>query len=80
VQLTPKQKATITAIGKSQYGDGPGSQIWSWDVCGNQSRAAVLGTLIKRSLVGAMGSGDDATCWLTVEGVRAFYEINPDLV
>ena len=75
--LSDKQKMILTAIGTSQYGDGPGSHIWSWDVCDNRSDASVLGSLIRRQLVGAEGDRKEATCWLTEEGVAAFYEINP---
>ena len=75
--LSDKQKTILTAIGNSQYGDGPGSHIWSWDVCNNRSDASVLGSLIRRQLVGAEGDRKEATCWLTEEGVAAFYELNP---
>ena len=77
MKLTDKQMAMITAVGKSQYGDGPGSQIWSWDVCGDRSSASVLGSLMKRGLVGQSGDRKEAVCWLTEEGVAAFYELNP---
>lgn len=75
--LSDKQKTILTAIGTSQYGDGPGSHIWSWDVCNNRSDASVLGSLIRRQLVGAEGDRKEATCWLTEEGVAAFYDLNP---
>jgi hypothetical protein len=77
-RLTDKEKVTITAIGNSCYGEGPGSHIWSWDVCGDKSKASVLGSLMRKGFVGGQGSGDDATCWLTKSGMAAFYQINPD--
>lgn len=77
-KLTEKEMATITKIGKSEFSDTLGDWIWSWSVCGDQSKAAVLGSLCKKGLVQQDGNrGDDACCRLTETGIEAFKAIKP---
>lgn len=75
--LTANEKAMILAIPNSDYASsGPESTIWSWSVCETRSKAAVLGSLIKKGYVsGQSGMGNDATCRLTPLGIRAYGEL-----
>jgi len=57
---------------------------WSWAVTDSKhKKAGTLGSLVKKGYCGQDGKGEDATCWLTEEGKKAYlihfgaYGINP---
>lgn len=50
--MTTNEIEMIKAIVDSEYNSecDPAGCTWSWSVCGNKSKAAVLGSLVKKGL------------------------------
>ena len=50
-KITSKEKALLTLVAKSEYGDGPGDTIWLDYVVDSKSKGGVLASLMKKGLV-----------------------------
>lgn len=75
VNITDKEYELIRDIVQhNEYGERGclDNHPWSWAVCETKSRAAVLGSLIKKGLANQEGKGNDASCWLTEAGKQAY--------
>lgn len=72
--ITTLQIQVLQAILDSDYQDEISPvdhQVWSWSVCGDHRTAGALGSLVKASLAGQCGHGEEATCWITQAGLDA---------
>jgi DNA-binding transcriptional regulator PaaX len=73
-KVTDMERAVLGAYFRTDYGDGPGSETWSFDVIshsgieGRQARGA-MSSLVKKGLIYVNGSGKDAATALTEAGI-----------
>lgn len=77
---TDLEKSVIRAIAENEYGDGPGSDVWSWSVTDDfespRAAAGALGSLQIKGLVATCGSrGKEATVRLTDAGIAVWNQI-----
>jgi hypothetical protein len=76
-ELTQNEINMLQDIIDDQYSDGTlDSSPWSWSVCETKSRAAILGSLVKKGLMNCgdyegKGRNRDQYCYLTDEGKQA---------
>lgn len=90
-KLTEKELELIVLIAEDQYANGQRPErgkasepVWTWSVTESgygmgsstsRSRAAVLGSLIRKGLAGSNDYGrDDQSCWLTPAGVDVYLD------
>jgi len=51
IKITPKEKALLKLIAKSEYGEGPGDTIWLDYVVDSKSKGGLLASCLKKKLV-----------------------------
>jgi hypothetical protein len=73
LKVTDLEAQVIRAIAECEFGDGPGTDVWSWavtaDFASPKTAAGAIGSLKKKGLVQAGGSGKEATVCLTETGI-----------
>lgn len=75
-KITAEEAELMNDIVTNEYADGERAAnvpVWTWSVIETRSRAAVLGSLVKKGLAGRDNKGydcgiEDACCWLTDAG------------
>jgi hypothetical protein len=73
ISTTVNERNLLLDILRSDFQDGKEpvmNAVWSDDLCGTHTRAATLGSLVKKGLAGQHGKGSEAVCWLTAEGAE----------
>lgn len=81
MKITNLEKAVLVAIANSEYGDGPGSTIWTFSVWDNVDKTAcpdrkslsgAISSLVQKKLVHVAGTGKEATIRMTEAGCEAY--------
>lgn len=83
--ITDLETQVLKNIATSDYGDGETLEervnvpIWNWDATNEQKDlAGALSSCVKKGLCQVNGErGNDATVWITLEGVNYLKSINP---
>ena len=81
-KLTEKEVELLNDIVTNEYANGQRAAnvpVWTWSVIETRSRAAVLGSLVKKGLAGRDnhgrdGDNEDACVWLTDAGFAEWQE------
>jgi len=77
VRVTENERAMLLDVLESPFQDGNepvGHAVWTDELCETRSHAAILGSLVKKGLLGQQDRGREAICWLTAAGGEAIAE------
>lgn len=86
MNLTEMEKDVIIALVTSDYADGPGDAVWSWDIADNvkitkqNQISGIVSSLSKKGLVKSdCGELGKYSCtWLTEKGVEVYKSLMRD--